>query len=134
MKLNRNFLVILVIAIILILLSAPSLILVKKSEIKVDAHCSFNGIITNDSCNFYCEIKPYYKSNDKENGKINSRVVVFHSWWTAIYDETFTLNPNEIKTFSVELPKRNYNYTLSIALWDDKGRIGALDKARGIIC
>ena len=69
-----------------------------------------------NSCTFNFVIRPSCE------GKINLRILIIHSGWVAIYDKTRSI---ECKEFSeiVEIPKRDYVYTVRIAAFSE-GKFG----------
>ncbi len=69
-----------------------------------------------NSCIFNFVIRPSCE------GEINLRTLIIHSGWVAIYDKTRSI---ECKGFSeiVEIPKRDYVYTVRIAVFSE-GKFG----------
>lgn len=111
-KLNRPILLVItqILSIALIYLIAS--FLVHRPTIKLTVNCSM--LHRNElSCKFSCAMVPECK------GEINGRIIVLHSNWVAIYDNTTSLRCMESNIFEIDLPKRNYSYKLRAAVYGD---------------
>jgi hypothetical protein len=129
LRLNRKrFEIIVLFLIFLLILIIPSNIVFKKSKIDVESSCK---IIESDerSCSFECYVKPIYEKNEI----INTRILVLHSGWSAIYDKTFRFMSNQENKLTLNLPKRSYSYSMMISLYTQE-EIGADKKPLILFC
>lgn len=128
---NLNFLVGVIVFLVLILaLIIPYRFLVKESRFSVEVSCKAVNI-DDKKCSFSCSLKPVSEFN---YDNLNLRFIVFHSIWTSIYDRTFSTNNSSKIIFDLNLPVRNYQYPVSIAIWDDEGDVGSFDRFYTLYC
>lgn len=115
----KFFLLFLVSILVLIL---PSMVVTKYSIINGNLTC--NMIEKNElSCKFTCNVILNYDKTNIEK-ELNGRVIVFHSVWSAIYDRTYEMQVPNKNSFDIELPKRNYKYSVVVSMYDNEGKIG----------
>jgi hypothetical protein len=74
----------------------------------------------NTSCTFNCSI--WQKNPSNEIVADSTRVIVLHSGWSAIFDETFEINGNRI--IEITLPQREYCYLLNAGVYTEDGETG----------
>jgi len=96
----------------LALVLAFALFSYKPSEIFSEVYCERIDV-SGLHCRFSCEILP------KSPGQL-ARMTAIHSSWSAVFAEEARL-PAKIE---IDLPKREYNYTLFVNTFDSKGRVG----------
>jgi len=129
MKLNnikKNIGTILLLTAAIIILIIPSLFVTKYSSIEGKFIC--NKINESASkCAFNCSITPGYIAQDKIDD-LKGRAIVYHSVWTAIFDETYDMQSKEKHEFMIEVPKRNYFYTAIVSIYDVNGNVGVSNK------
>ncbi|MEM5831012.1 MAG: hypothetical protein QXO40_02315 [Candidatus Aenigmatarchaeota archaeon] len=98
-------------------------LVVKTPKLKINLSC--DKMLDNElSCKFNCTI------NVERCDKLMGRVVITHSGWAAIYDNTFNLTCSS--SFKVVLPRRNYNYVIRVGVYDDNENFGTVEKT--IMC
>jgi len=78
---------------------------------------------TQQFCIFNCSVTL------NKYGNFSGRIVVTHSGWAALYDEILNLTSNT--SFSLKLPKRDYNYVMRFGV---KGVDGFDSKEEIIFC
>ncbi|MCW1296089.1 MAG: hypothetical protein OH319_00210 [Candidatus Parvarchaeota archaeon] len=128
-RLNKKILeIILLFLIFLLVLIIPSNIVFKQSKIDVKFTCVAIEI-KEKSCSFECSIIPIYEKDEI----VNTRILILHSGWSAIYDKTFRFISNKNNTIVLELPKRNYSYSMMISLYTDED-IGASKNQLILFC
>jgi hypothetical protein len=118
--------------IFIIVLIIPSFFVIKNSNINADIKCQ-KIKLDEKSCQFECNVTPNYIIS-KETNKIQTRIIVMHSAWTAIFDKTYEFNVNKENKFTFQIPRRNYDYYLYVSMWDNEKNIGSLKEPYSILC
>jgi hypothetical protein len=67
---------------------------------------------TEDFCLFNCSFRV------DQNSKL--RVIVTHTLYAAIFDEEFEVDANKSLSVLIDLPRRNYFYTLRLGAFNQK--------------
>ena len=123
-----KFFILLIVLIIILIL--PSMVVTKYSTIKGSLIC--RKIETTElTCKFVCSIHPENPKNTTK--ELYGRVIVFHSLWTAMFDKTYRMQSSNTNLFDIELPRRNYEYSIVVSMYDDESNIGVSDKIK-LVC
>jgi len=96
-----------------VLIYSISKYLIKPDSLEVNVECK-NIEVSNSSCKFTCELFAHC------DGKIKIRYVALHSGWAAIEDKMIDGECNEKNAFSLEFPKRDYNYMLRVGIFNEE--------------
>ena len=71
----------------------------------LDVYSSCTKLISEGYCVFNCEFRVSEKN-------VTARILVVHSGLTAIFDREFKMEQNQTESIKIQLPKRDYTYTL----------------------
>jgi len=113
----------------LLILIVPSF-LHKENKITAEINCILKN--ENDlSCTFDCNITPYMLDGKTE--EVNVRIMIIHSYWSAIFDKTYNMKTNVLNKIEVTIPRRNYKYLLNGNLYKNED-VGSLNEVKYIYC
>lgn len=83
-----------------------------------------NKELHDNHCQFKCSLTPVSNYSDASKDlKLNLKVHFF--LYNGMMDKTINATLNEEKSYSFQIPRRNYSYDLTALVYDDKGRGGA---------
>ena len=116
----------------IIILIIPSFFVTTHSNMYANLYCERTEL-DEKSCQFKCIITPKYNTL-KETASIQTRIIVIHSFWTAIFDKTYEFNVDNENNFTFQIPRRDYNYHIYVSMWDNKKNIGAINESYPIFC